>query len=757
MDPIKEAFSPPERNSSKMQEFGSLLRQQFSINESYRQAKELEWLESLRQYKGLYDPDVKIPSGNSRVYPKLTRSKCNMVLSRLHEMLFPEIDKNWEILHTPDPKIAHETVQKIIQSMIQQDPETGEVIIPTIDELRTAINTYAKETCEKMSIVIDDQLTEMLYPEETKKVLASGLKFGTGIMKGPLINKRSKRRWEPDVSGAFNEVSEFEDVPYLEFVRIWDWYPDMSTTEKDQMDGCFERHVMTKHDLRKLMKREDFYGDIIRGYMEEHPDGDYVAKNWEGQLQLIEIEAGSAKQTTVSGATTPMGTNRKMGKKYEVLEYWGFVDGQDMEACGIPVDDVGLEYEANVWILGHQPIKAVLFDRASDIYKVFYYEKDETSIFGEGLARIMRHSQIAISSAARMVLDNAACVAGPQVEVNWSLMTPGTDINDFYPRKIWYREGRGIEAQYPAVRDIQFESHIPDLISIIREFKQFGDEETTLPTWMIGQTMPNETAQGVSMRLSNITISVKDVVRNFDAFTEQVIRDLYAWNMDFNPRTDIKGDYNVKARGVSSLVMKEVRMQALTQMAGTMTEEDWLYVPRREFLHERMKSHDLQITLRTEEEAQKLAALMQDQRAKELAYAQMEADIAETKAKTMGALSKAKKSNVDANIQSQTGPEITPQNDPRITEAELALQDAKLRDQEAATRMKEEKHRFEMNEKSTKNRIDIAQKTAKTATDIENKNAQVSADIKNKKAVTAHGMKIKEKLANKPAPKQKGK
>jgi len=738
MDEIQQAFSNPERDSTKMQEFGMLLRQQFSINEMYRRPKELEWLECLRQYKGIYDPDVKIAKGNSRVYPKLTRSKCNMVLSRLHEMLFPETDKNWEIEPTPEPKIAKETVVQIVKRLMDDALQEYQQLLaetqgsngsqpppapqmPTADDVKIAINKFAKETCEKMSTQIDDQLTEMVYPEETKKVLNSGLKFGTGIMKGPLINKRKKRTWEQDATGEYNENTVDEDVPYLEFTRIWDWYPDMSTTDPEKMDGCFERHVMTKHDLRDLIGREDFYGDIIKTYISEHQDGDYMPKNWEVELQVIEVEAGTGKETSVSGRSTASGTNRKLGKKYEALEYWGYVDGQDMAACGTDVEDVTLEYEANIWVLGNHIIKAALYDRAHEMYKLFYYEKDETSIFGEGLARIMRHSALSIAAASRMVLDNAAVVSGPQVEVNVSLMYPGSDINDIYPRKLWYREGRGVEAQYPALRAINFDSHIPELISIIREFKQFGDEETTLPTWMIGQSSPNETAQGTSMRMSSITVSVKDVVRNFDAFSERIIRDMYAWNMEFNPRSDIKGDYQVKAKGVSSLVMKEVRMQALTQMATSMTPEDWLYIPRRDFLKERLKAHDLQITLRTEEEAQKLAASMQDERAKQLAYAQMDADIQYKKAQTMGQLTKAKKVNVEASKDAQTPPETTPQNDPRLTEGELALQGAKLEDQQAATRRADEKHQFDMASQDTKNRVDIATKAAKTDAEIANK------------------------------------
>jgi hypothetical protein len=71
MDEIRDEFA--KRDSDVMSAFGFRLKNQFSVNEAHRRPKELEWLESLRQYKGLYDPDVKIQEGNSRGYTKITR------------------------------------------------------------------------------------------------------------------------------------------------------------------------------------------------------------------------------------------------------------------------------------------------------------------------------------------------------------------------------------------------------------------------------------------------------------------------------------------------------------------------------------------------------------------------------------------------------------------------------------------------------------------------------------------------------------
>jgi hypothetical protein len=415
-----------------------------------------------------------------------------------------------------------------------------------------------------------------------------------------------------------------------------------------------------------------------------------------------------------------------------VCEFWGYVDGNDLEACGLSVPDVELEYAANVWVLGNKPIKAVLYSNALDMYKVFYYEKDETSIFGEGLIRVMRHSALSIAAGARMVLDNSSCVSGPQVEVNWSLMTPDTDLNSFYPRKIWYREGKGIDAQYPAIRTYNIESHIEELIQVIELFKSFGDEETTLPTWMIGQQVNNETAQATSGRNATVLVSIKDIVKNFDTFTEHIIRDMYAWNMDFNPRTDIKGDFKCKARGVSSLVMKEIRMQSLQQLNSTLTPEQRDYIPEGEMIKELFKAHDIDITLRTEEEVGKMRQEREQSVMNQLQIEMIKSDIQKNKSQSMSLLTKARKVNVEATKDAQTPPELPQGTDPRVTDAEVALKGTEITSKEAEIRRHEEQHALDMQHQDEQHRVKIATDTTKTAQEmaIKGKTADHAMEMK---------------------------
>jgi hypothetical protein len=479
-----------------------------------------------------------------------------------------------------------------------------------------------------------------------KPTLKSGVLLGTGIVKGPLPISYYVTVYEATEDDVISMEKE-KVAPYLQSVKIWNLYPDMNVTDPEEQEGCFERHVMSKHDVRRLLKRKGFRNDIIRQHLVDHPNGDATKKPFEMDLEKLDERLTPKNAFEAPEATA---TQKMIGRKYEILEYWGYVSGKELQAVGCDIPESYLEEEmpATVWILGNNIIKAVKNDmKVKDIpYHWFYFDKDETSIFAEGLPRITRHSQLTVCAASRMMLNNAAICSGPQFEVNATLVI-NEDVNDIHPMKVWVREGRGADAQYPAIRILNIDSHIPEYISIIDQFIKFGDIESTLPTWFITDpnAMSNETSTGVSMRMSSMTLTVRDIVRNFDEHQESVIKALYAWNMEFNDKPEIKGDYKVRARGSSSLVTKEVRMQSLNQFALTLTPEDWVYIPRRKFLEERIKANDLDVPIRTEEEADQVRQSMVDQRAKELAYKQAEAEIQKTQSMALNLSTKAKKTN----------------------------------------------------------------------------------------------------------------
>ena len=538
----------------------------FEESENARKETEDRWLTDLRQYRGQYDPDTisKMDPNRSKAYIRITRTKVKTVDSRLCDFLFPANgDKNWGIDPTPYPDFSDEQ-QKMLAAMYVQ--ETGQQITP--EELEMLVGEEARKKTRRMEKTIEDQLIELKYREIMREVVHSGNVYGTGVLKGPLVSIVQNKQYKKNKGKSGKSewiLQHFDQVtPFIESVPVWDIYPDMEATSIDDCRYIIQRRKMDKHELSELTKRSDFAGKKIKKYLKENPDGDFEKKSHELELQSL----GNVVQTNASA--------NSHAKKYEVLEFWGYVDAEDLEKAGVSVPEKlkgNLEVAANVWVLGCHVIKASIMpmEGIKWPYFFYYYDKDETSIFGEGIPTIMRDVQELTNSAFRAMLDNAAISAGPQIEVNLDLLSDLDDATDIRPFKTWLRTGAGPDAASPAIRVFQLPSYTLEFERLAAMFKEYGDEVTTIPRYMWGEQAggAGRTASGLSMMMGSANITIKDQVKNFDdGITKPFITAMYHWNMQFNEDPGIKGDYTVVAKGTSSLIAKEVYANTLIQFAS---------------------------------------------------------------------------------------------------------------------------------------------------------------------------------------------
>lgn len=624
---------------------GLKLEGEFNENEKLREEKELEWVQSLRQCKGQYDPETlaKLETNASRVYVKYTRYKEFTLRAILNNILFSDNDKNWQIKPTPKPILKEETVNGIIQSirlakyqeLMQSEEVVGGESQPTEDEIKQyteptqeevekAVSQYAGATCNEMETEIEDQLLSMKYLKTQKEVLKSGVRFGTGVIEGSFSETSRYGSYEMTNEGI-KQVIRTKKMPTGDLLRLWDWYPDMSALELCDADFAWKRIIVSKHQLRELANRPDFYSDKIHAFIRAHPGGNAKYKQWELYLEQI------ANKKTMQHVRR---------NKYELLSRWGYIDGETLHNAGFEIaeEDMNTEFMCNIYILGNYVIKFTpnpsprTIRDLTDIYHVFYFEKDETSIFGTGLPKISRDMELTMGGAMRTAINNAALIGGFQAEVNLDLLYDDEDPEEIRPYRIWKRGGRGIDAQYQAVRPIEFPSHVPDMISLFDKALMVADLELSMPMWM--HTEPEKTTKQnigqVSAKWQVHTVSIKDIVGSFDECNGSFLKAIYNWNMEYNPNDALKGDYEVKAKGSTALLMKELKMQAFSYFTQTLSDEERLYIKTDKLLKERMKlfiESKVDEYIRSEEEVSEIKAQNIDQEQLELMKEKIKAEI----------------------------------------------------------------------------------------------------------------------------------
>ena len=586
-----------------------------------RRIQELRWLRNLRQYLGYYDPEVEktLNPERSRAYPKITRVKCISMLAHIMELMFPSDDRNWTLSANPSPDMDINEIREAVQEKLQRDQDAGVQVKPDKAYVREAIQELADARAKDLTVIIDDQLQELGgdqsydYVALNTEVIESGIVYGLGVLRGPFARKAEATDWDVAADGTPTAKKITRYKPFYEWTPIWDFYPDMAAKRLNEGDGYFLRVVMSRPQVKKLTKRQDFFPDVINAYLRAHTIGNYRPEPFETELRAmgVKINVNEVKIETT---------------KYEIIVWHGKVDGKYLQAAGVTVPEEKLsdEIEAEIWLLDGYVIKADMNPWAKlgvDVCTAhtFLFDRDDTAPIGFGLPNVIRDTQMSISAATRMLLDNASVTCGPILEMNTNLLRPDQDLTTFGAYKTFYRDDDGATAAFPAVRPVEIDNHLSELEAIIKMFMNFADVETFSGPGTGGdmEDMPGEpmrNAAGASMIFGKASLPFKQVIRNFDRFTESVIQSLIQFNRQFNPDLTPDGDFNVIARGATSLIAKEIRGMQVDMLATSLKPEDMMYVDNRKLLDARFAARDLDGMLVSESEVARRQSA-QDQQA----------------------------------------------------------------------------------------------------------------------------------------------
>lgn len=582
---IEQARIEEEQRQEKLQMLGNTLSAKLQDFISAREPIERRMLEDLRQYHGRYDAKTEQVMADekykrSKVFANITRSKTNAAEARISDMLFPADDKNWSIGPTPIPEIrkqeAVENIQQQALPMPQQDPiaqaigmmgeQGGQMQVPGMpaapaqqaDPMAEQMK-IAKKAAQGMTRTIEDQLTEAQYNIHARRAIHQAAVLGTGILKGPVIVSAVDRKWrkeEDPQSKTTVRVLEMSQraAPSVEWVDTWNFFPDLSAKSIDECESIYERKFISRRQLKDLAKRPGYMVDQIKKILEHGPK-QYATSS--DHLQ---------KMREIAGVTGVVDDSR-----YELWEYHGPLETDDLRACGCEVEDDDLEdYEAVVMFIGDHVIFADLnpMETGDRPYCVWNWEEDETCLFGYGVPYLMRTPQRVLNAAWRMMMDNSGAATGPQLVVKNSKIKPANNDWAIEPMKLWFATDPNTPVN-DAFAAFDINSHQSELANILQLAKTFADEETSLPMIAQGErgTAP-DTATGMSMLMNAANVVLRRMVKAFDDFvTKPMITRFYDWNMQFGQDEEIKGDFKVDARGTTALLVKELQSQQLLQFA----------------------------------------------------------------------------------------------------------------------------------------------------------------------------------------------
>ena len=551
----------------------------YQLAKDYRKTDEQRWLKAYTNYRGLYGQDVQFTEAEkSRVFIKVTKTKTLAAYGQVVDVLFAGQKFPLSIEPTRMPEGISENVSfdpnkpeqlKELENPYGNRDDEGLPAGATLTSLElgpleekleglpieegvgktptAATFSPAMVAAKKMEKKIMDQLEESNASKHLRSTAFEMALFGTGILKGPFATNKEYPNWEED--GSYNPT--FKVMPQINHVSIWNMYPDPDANNMDEAQYIVERHKLSRTQLRALKKRPLFRNKVIDECI--NMGESYTKESWEDDLADYELQHSI--------------------ERFEVLEYWGIIDKDlvDLEEVDIPKEYEDIDQlQGNIWLCNNKVIRFVLnpFKPVRIPYMAVPYELNPYSFFGVGIAENMDDTQTLMNGFMRMAVDNAVLSGNLIVEVDETNLVPGQDLS-LYPGKIFRRQG-GAPGQ--AIFGTKFPNVSNENMQLFDKARQLSDESTGFPSFAHGQTGvtgTGRTASGISMLMNAAAGAVKGVIKNVDDYLLRPLgQGFFQFNMQFDFDSDIKGDLEVKARGVESLMANEVRSQRLMQFLG---------------------------------------------------------------------------------------------------------------------------------------------------------------------------------------------
>ncbi len=571
-------------------DFAKVIQEKFEEARDYRRDHEQHWLEAYDAYRGKYPSKISKAhelASERGIFVNQTRRKVNSAKIKINTLLFEDGKVPFSI--TPSRK------PRFYPPDIQAPPDRPDLLEDAI-----------LERSKQMEFKIRDILERTNYNEQVQHAIHELCLYGTGCTKGISLEHKNFPVYTtvttPDNMVAIESFLESELMPTCKFVSIWNIFPSPEASSAEDADYVIQRSFLSKIQLKKLAKTaEGFIPGALDTVIKEEVG---LAHGWDDSEHPKKFNETSASRL----------------KKFEVLEFWGRLDGKDLEGH-LPIDseDIPDSLPVVITVIGDKVVK--IAENPFDDTLPFHFcnwQKNPESIWGDGIYYAIRDAQAILNFSYAMMVEGKSLSAAPLTVIDPNAFEPGTDTEQIYPGK-QFRVKPGA-----SVRDSFASVQIPDvtngLLSVIQQLEREADLDSGQTSIGYGDMSPaqTKTATGMSILNSNANRQTADVVRSVSSMITKNISAIYRWLMVDSTDMSIKGDYEAISTGYEQYVAKEVHNTQLInflQVVGQMPEVKQ-YLKQEAFSRPLLRAFNMEPdkVLKTEEEVtQEMQAQQQAQ------------------------------------------------------------------------------------------------------------------------------------------------
>lgn len=558
-------------------------------------------LESLRSYNGEYDTEdlqaIREIEGGSEIFMNLTSTKVRAAISWIKDILLGTTDA-FSIRTTPVPTLPEEIYSAIKDKISEEfdskvtEAQGAQQIAQTlkdINELKRDLEEAIQEELQKeasfsfklLEKAIKDTLKEGHFDDALSHFIDNFCIFPTAILKGPIVCKRKKLKWEGGEAVVDSDGYIFKNKAISPF----DIYPapEASTPQ----DGAFIEYMrLSRGEVSAMLHESEKTGyrvDKVRAVLERKESARGIGPESDGYVEQEKAEEELKDNAWEANKNLYPALHFFGPIPVDILRMWGMTDGIEdmdpMDTCeveAIVVSSEVVKCVKNPDPLGRRP------------YYIASFQRRPNSFWGSSIPMQMRDIQRMCNACARSLANNMGLSAGPVMELVVDRLADGYEVEKIKPRDIVQVTSDPTGGGGRAVSFFTIPSNAQELLAVYQTFEQKADDVTMIPRYIHGGEKTQgaaQTASGLSMLLESASKGIKDAIRHIDegVIVPRVEREFYHLMLT-GQYNDFKGDINVVALGSQTLTLKgaeQMRRNEFLQLTANAVDQRILGVQGR--------------------------------------------------------------------------------------------------------------------------------------------------------------------------------
>jgi hypothetical protein len=466
---------------------------------------------------------------------------------------------------TIEDDVLQEIEDAVIETMQIQQAETGvlpadEVALDLREEMmfsvREALKIRAQDAAKELGDDIKDSFEENGWGRAITQAVSDFVAYPAMVIKAPAPVYKKKKVWVDNVMRITQEITQG-----VERIAPYNFYPAPNAQDVETADYLFELRTISANELAALAEDIAYDAKEISRVFAEHETG----------FSIVDSANDSKLFTTPNGLVQNQGVGF-----YDVQCFYGKIMGSHLSELGIEGTDPTRQYDAEVFVIGSCVIRAVLTGESGRPFHTLAYDPIPGSLWGHSpVTRLFDIQSVANNAFPAMVRDLQ--ISGLHIELDTARLAEddkleSTSITPGVVRLVKPSFDGTSSRAYNLFSVQSTAAAFREVINDLEEkaYKQVGFTRMTLGETQGSGTI-GRTAGGVAAMLNQSAKGLRQVLRAMEnQIIEPIVQSFIDHRLMNDPPEYIRGDVNVRARGLTGLVEREGQVESLQWQLQTL-------------------------------------------------------------------------------------------------------------------------------------------------------------------------------------------